>query len=220
MNFFRQLAEKPWLPEPVWAQALREAGAPARQAAPRVALSFFIGVASILFFMLVTAYVGRMAFEDWRPAPQTGLLRQNTVMLVFASIAMQWARFSARRGQMDGVKLGMLAGGAFAAAFIMGQVLAWRQLATMTFFDATNPAIAFFYLITGLHVIHLIGGLVAWLLVQDKIWRGAEIAELRQGVALCTRYWHFLLIVWLVLFWLLFSGNDNLGILLALCGIR
>ncbi len=49
---------------------------------------------------------------------------------------------------------------------------------------------------------------------------GADVARLRLSVELCTIYWHFLLLLWLVLFGLLFSGNDNLGILLALCGIR
>ncbi len=90
----------------------------------------------------------------------------------------------------------------------------------MAVFDATNPAIAFFYLITGLHAAHVLGGLVAWLRVLDRLWRGAEIEAIRQSVQLCARYWHFLLGVWLLLFWLLFSGNDNLNILLTICGIR
>jgi len=53
-----------------------------------------------------------------------------------------------------------------------------------------------------------------------KLWRGSDVARVRLSVGLCAVYWHFLLVVWLVLFGLLFSGNDNLGILLAICGLR
>ena len=76
------------------------------------------------------------------------------------------------------------------------------------------------YLITGLHGLHLLGGLVAWGRTIAKLWRGFEVAQVRLSVELCTAYWHFLLVVWLVLFGLLFSGNDSLGILLTICGIR
>jgi cytochrome c oxidase subunit III len=52
------------------------------------------------------------------------------------------------------------------------------------------------------------------------VWRGFDVAHMRLSVELCTVYWHFLLLIWLILFGLLFSGNDNLGILLTLCGFK
>ena len=73
----------------------------------------------------------------------------------------------------------------------------------MGYFAKTNPANAFFYLITGLHGLHLLGGLVAWGWTSAKVWRGFDIARVRLSVELCTVYWHFLLVVWLVLFALL-----------------
>ena len=89
----------------------------------------------------------------------------------------------------------------------------------MVYFEVTNPAIAFFYLITGLHGLHLLGGLVAWGRTVTKVWGDFDEAKVTHSVELCTVYWHFLLLVWLVLFGLLFTG-DNLGLLLKLCGIR
>jgi cytochrome c oxidase subunit 3 len=89
----------------------------------------------------------------------------------------------------------------------------------MVYFEMTNPAIAFFYLITGLHGLHLLGGLVAWGRTVARVWGDFDVAKIRHSVELCTLYWHFLLGVWVVLFGLLFSGN-NLDILLKLCGIR
>jgi len=176
-------------------------------------------VVAVLFALLVTAYGGRMVYEDWRPAPQVNLLWANTFVLILSSVALQWALYSVRRGRMDAMRAGLLAGGTFTVVFLFGQVLAWRQLGAMVYFEVSNPAIAFFYLITGLHGLHLLGGLVAWGRTVVKVWGNFDVAKVRQSVELCTVYWHFLLLVWLVLFGLLFTGN-NLDILLKLCGIR
>ena len=72
------------------------------------------------------------------------------------------------------------------------------------YFLAANPANAFFYLLTGLHGLHLLGGLVALVLTIDKVlWRGCELGQVRLSVKLCAVYWHYLLLLWLVLFTLL-----------------
>jgi len=195
------------------------AGAASTGLARKLALRVFLAVVAVLFMLLVTAYGGRMVYEDWRPAPQVNLLWANTLMLILSSVALQWAQYSVRRGQMDSMRVGLLAAGAFTVVFLFGQLLAWRQMGAMVYFQVTNPAIAFFYLITGLHALHLLGGLVAWGRTVTRVWGDFEVAKVRQSVELCAVYWHFLLLVWLVLFGLLFTGN-NLDLLLKLCGIR
>ena len=213
MSIFHDLTVKPWLTAQGTVE-LRD-----KAAARKLALKVFLAIVTVLFMLLVVAYARRMAYEDWRPSPQLGLLWANTFALVLSSVALQWALFSARRGQMDGMRVAFLAGGAFTVVFLVGQILAWRQLGTMVYFDVTNPAIAFFYLITGLHGLHLLGGLVAWGRTFTKVWGDFDLAKIRHSVELCALYWHYLLGVWLVLFGLLFSGN-NLDILLKLCGIK
>ena len=213
MSIFHDLTVKPWLTAQGTVE-LRD-----KAAARKLALKVFLAIVTVLFMLLVVAYARRMAYEDWRPSPQLGLLWANTFALVLSSVALQWAVFSARRGQMDGMRVAFLAGGAFTVVFLVGQILAWRQLGTMVYFDVTNPAIAFFYLITGLHGLHLLGGLVAWGRTFTKVWGDFDLAKIRHSVELCALYWHYLLGVWLVLFGLLFSGN-NLDILLKLCGIK
>ena len=79
----------------------------------------------------------------------------------------------------------------------------YRELVDLGYYASTNPANAFFYLITALHGLHLLGGLVAWGRTTDKVRRGVEVAKVRLSVELCTTYWHFLLLVWVVLFTLL-----------------
>jgi cytochrome c oxidase subunit 3 len=215
---FQQLMAKPWAAEQVKIDDLYPGDA-SSALAKKLALRVFLAVVAVLFMLLLVAYSGRMVYEDWRPAPQLRLLWANTFVLILSSVALQWAQFSVRRGQMDAMRVGLLAAGAFTIVFLFGQILAWRQMGAMVQFDVTNPAIAFFYLITGLHGMHLLGGLVAWGRTVARVWRDFDAAKIRQSVELCTTYWHFLLLVWLVLFGLLFTGN-NLDLLLKLCGIR
>ncbi len=218
MSIFHELTVKPWAAGQGKIDDLH-AGPASNRTAKQLALRVFLAVVAVLFALLVTAYGGRMAYEDWRPAPQVGLLWANTFVLILSSVALQWAQYSVRRGRMDAMRVGLLAGGTFTVGFLFGQLLAWRQLGTMVYFDVTNPAIAFFYLITGVHGLHLLGGLVAWGRTVARVSGDFDVAKVRQSVELCTVYWHFLLLVWLVLFGLLFTGN-NLDVLLKLCGIR
>ena len=218
MSMFQQLMAKPWVTAEGTFEPLRDRGTSSRLA-KKLALRVFLAVVAVLFMLLIIAYGGRMTYEDWRPAPQLRLLWANTFALILSSVALQWAQYSVRRGHMDAMRVGLLAAGAFTFVFLFGQVLAWRQLGTMVYFEVTNPAIAFFYLITGLHGLHLLGGLVAWGRTVARVWGNFDVAKITQSVELCTVYWHFLLLVWLVLFGLLFTGN-NLDILLKLCGLR
>jgi cytochrome c oxidase subunit 3 len=216
---FRQLREKPWETASSTVNGRQMTGAPILPPVT-LGLRMFLVVVTVLFMLLIIAYGGRMAFEDWRPGPQLRLLWLNTALLIASSAAMHWAWLASRHERINGVRNGLIAGGVFAFSFLAGQIVAWRQIGTMAFFDVTNPAIAFFYLITALHALHLAGGIVAWGRTTLNTWNDdCEMADVKQSVELCTVYWHFLLLIWLVLFGLLFSGNDNLGILLSICGI-
>ena len=219
MSLLHQLREKPWATTQGTVVSLRDGSAFYLPAAT-VGLRVFMVVVTVVFSLFIMAYGTRMAFEDWRPAPQMSLLWLNTALLVVGSIAMQWARISARRADRDNTAIGLWGGGICAVGFLAGQLQAWRQLEQLPAFDVVSPAIGFFYLITAVHGLHLLGGLVAWGRTAVKLWRGTSIPRLRLSVELCAAYWHFLLVVWLVLFGLLFSGNDNLQALLVFCGIR
>lgn len=202
VRFFRQLTEKPWVAAQVRVDDLHSGGEFSLPTAT-LGLRVFLAVVTVLFSLLVAAYTARMEVSDWRPLPVPWLLWLNTAVLILSSVALQWARVGARRGQIDGVRDGLLAGGVCAFAFLAGQLLAWQQLAAGGYFAATNPAIAFFYLITALHGLHLLGGLVAWGRTTAKLWHGFGPAQMRLSVELCAVYWHFLLLLWLVLFGLL-----------------
>lgn len=187
------LAAKPWL------ETGPAGDAPSLPAA-KVGLGVFLAVAGSLLVLLVSAYSMRMELDDWRPLPQPGLLWANTGVLVLSSAALHRARNAARGRELDGVRSWLLVGGLAAATFLVGQVVVWKQLAAAGYLLATNPADAFFYLITAVHGLHVLGGLVALGRTGAKLRRRAAGDELRLSVELCATYWHFLLAAWVVLF--------------------
>jgi len=68
---------------------------------------------------------------------------------------------------------------------------------------ATNPSSSFFYLITAVHGLHLMGGLLVLGRTTVRVARGADLRKIRLSVELCATYWHFLLVAWIALFALL-----------------
>ena len=194
---------KPWIAqgagaEDVYAHVLSQPRA-------KTGLWVFLAVVTSVFCLFISAYAMRMKLGDWRPLPEPALLWLNTGILVLSSVALQWARIAAKQGRINSVRVGLTATGVLTLAFMAGQLLAWQQLYELGYYLASNPANSFFYLITGLHGLHLLGGLVAWGRTTTRVWRGSDAAQVRLSVELCAVYWHFLLIVWLVLFGLMLS---------------
>lgn len=174
--------------------------------APRIALGIFLAVVTALFALTISAYMMRMEMaRDWQPLAEPGLLWVNTGILVLGSVFLQWAWHGAKHAGPRTVWLGLTMGGACTVAFIAGQYLVWLQLIDAGYYVNANSANAFFYMLTGLHALHLLGGLVAWSGILMKLWRRAPLPEVRAGIELCAVYWHFLLLVWAVLFGLLLN---------------
>jgi cytochrome c oxidase subunit 3 len=166
----------------------------------KVGLGVFLAVATSLFALLISAYHMRMMGADWNRLTVPRVLWLNTAVLILASIAMQRTRIAARWGQLDRVKNGLIAAGVLTFSFLAGQLWAWQQMDAAGYFLTANPAYSFFYLLTALHGLHLLGGLWVWGRTTAKVLRGVEVGKVRLSVELCTVYWHYLLLVWLVLF--------------------
>jgi cytochrome c oxidase subunit III len=180
--------------------------------AARTALWVFLGVATSLFVLFVSAYAMRLGLADWSPLPRPRLLVLNTALLVGASLAMQWTVHAARRGAGEDVRRGLAASGLLTAGFLVGQLVVWKQLNDAGFFVTSSAAASFFYVFTAVHGVHVLGGLVAWLRAVVRTWRGADAAAVRLGVELCATYWHYLLAVWVALYALLVSDLFGLAI--------
>jgi len=167
----------------------------------RIGLLLFMAVVTSLFSLFLTAYSMRMHHGlGWCHLTIPNILWVNTGVLLLASIAMQFASHAVGRGQRQFAQVALIGGGVLTLGFLAGQVMAWQAVGPSLYFIQGSPAIAFFYVLTTVHGLHLIGGL--WVLGRAamRFSAGAELIDLRQSLSLCAIYWHFLLIVWLVVF--------------------
>jgi len=202
----RQLRTKSWLEKGVIAEDIFPTLAP-----KRVGLFVFLAVVTSLFLLFMIIYNERSEFPDWRPIADSRLLWFNTALLVIGSVALQLARNAAGHGRLSGIRINLTAAGVFTIAFLVGQIYAWKQLTAAGHFMATNPADAFFYLLTGLHGVHLLGGLFVWATATTNAWQKpnpedvSQAASLHLSVQLCSVYWHYLLLLWLGLFYMFSS---------------
>lgn len=180
------------------------------QPAAKMALWVFLAVATSLFALFIAAYGMRIGMFDWTPLPRPRLLMLNTAALVLASGALQWAVRAARRHDVRAARSALLAGGALGAAFVAGQLAVWKELVDAGYFLASSAATGFFYLLTAVHGLHVLGGLVGWSRTWRRTMHGASGAaaasQLILSVEMCALYWHFLLAAWVVVFAVLASG--------------
>ena len=167
----------------------------------RVALYVLMAVIGVLFSLFSVAYIGRMAYGDWRTLPEPTLLWLNTAIIMLSSISFHQATKNAKENQIKRSREYLLLSGVLTFGFIVGQLFVWRELVSFGYFASTNPSYAFFYLLTALHILHLAGGLIAWTVVTIKSFiPQKETSDFALKVNLCAVYWHFLLIVWALLF--------------------
>ncbi|MFP6809016.1 MAG: cytochrome c oxidase subunit 3 [Pseudomonadales bacterium] len=194
---------KPWLLEGTKLDTRDDIGNIGPSA--RTALIVFLAVVTSMFSLFISAYFMRMALGDWQAVNEPQLLWFNTVLLILGSISIHWCSRAAASANLSTVRITLLSTGLFTCAFIFFQLLAWRQLVADGYYLQSNPANAFFYLFTGIHGLHLLGGLFVWLRTTIRAFTVSDMEQTRLSVELCRTYWHFLLVVWLVIFSLLLS---------------
>jgi cytochrome c oxidase subunit 3 len=156
---------------------------------------------SAFFIALVIAYYWRKLTPPfWDPVPVPKTLWLSTILILVSSVTFETARQLFRRGYWRMASHFLLATASLGAAFLASQLTAWRSLVMHGAFLKRNPHSSFFYLFTGLHAAHLIGGLVLlFVIVLGKSKR-------RELVDVATQYWHFLGVLWIVLFYVLMTA--------------
>lgn len=182
--------------------------------ATKVGLAVFLAVAGCLFSLLTAAFFMRMDSPDWQAPPTPPVLWFNTAVLIASSVALHFAYVGAKRGDMAELRKMLAAAGACTAIFVIGQLWAWRDLIDGGYFVSSNAANAFFYLLTGVHALHVLGGLVALGRTGAGAFEASRVNSALPGrVELCAIYWHFLLFIWLIMFALLTGWADNIGVI-------
>jgi cytochrome c oxidase subunit 3 len=195
----------PFQPDGYW-----PGSGPAPYGTREVGLWAFIGVVCTLFALFGAAYLMRIGYEDWRLLPPVPWqLWLSTALLAAGDAAwLLAARPAARRRPRLAHRLGMV-GWMLSAAFVASQLGAWGAMAAQRIVVTAGPAAGFFYMLTGLHIVHVAGGMLAaaWVLARRRPDDGLRFGE---SLALCARYWHALLLLWCAVFALLFGMTPEL----------
>lgn len=165
--------------------------------------------AILMFFMALTsAYIVRKGLsDDWVPITLPPILWLNTAVLGASSFTLERARRMLTRGLIGDFRHWWSLTTGLGVLFLVGQLVAWRQLAAAGVYLATNPSSSFFYLLTGAHGVHLLGGVIALLYVASRTGHVDGRLSQRTAATISSIYWHFLGGLWVFLFLLLLSGR-------------
>lgn len=168
-----------------------------------------LGLISILmFFMALSAafLLRRATGSDWSPIHLPLILWFNTMVLLASSFTLELARKRlASANLLDFRKLWMVTT-SFGVLFLIGQLMAWRQLVAEGVYMASNPASSFFYIFTGAHGVHLLGGVAALGFVWSRKM-GQSGIPLPTAAEITSYYWHFMDGLWIFLLALLYLGK-------------
>ena len=204
-SFFKLISQKPWESS----QAILDNehdGKTLSVSKAKLGVRTVMVVSTIIFSLFVISYSDRMLIHDWRSLSEPWLLWVNTAILILTSIVFQRTKTLAKNNEFEKTKNNLFIVGFLTFAFITGQLLVWQHFVSLGHYASSNPANAFFYVLTAIHGLHILGGLYYWAKVTRQLFKdNYNISKIKQNVELCAIYWHFLLIVWFVLFGLMVS---------------
>jgi cytochrome c oxidase subunit 3 len=202
----------PSLPGPNGNGSKRKGGFPDPDShANRYRIGMWVGLASIamMFTSLSSAYIVRYASaNDWLPLAIPRVMFLSTALILTSSVTLELAKRKLKRFLNDAYRRYLLVTFLLGLAFVAAQLISWRQLARQGIYLSSNPHSSFFYLLTGAHALHLIGGLLAlaflWLRWRREVTGATLIAKRQATTDAVTIYWHFMDGLWIYLFLLLF----------------
>jgi len=203
-NLLKLISEKPWEPSQAKIDNLHD-GKTFNIHIGKFGLRYIMVVSTIMFCLFIVTYSDRMVYPDWVKMPEPFLLWINTFILFISSFFFIRIQLASKKNEFIKVKKELLIVGFLALAFLFGQLLVWQDMVNSGYYVSGSPANAYFYLFTALHGLHLLGGLVYWVITLKNVWKVNEIVirNAKHTTELCAIYWHFLLAVWVVLFGLM-----------------
>jgi len=158
---------------------------------------------TMLFAGLSSAYIVLRGVPEWQNITMPGLVWGNTIVLLASSVAIEFARAAVRKNMTDGVKQWLAVSGILGLGFLFGQFAVWRQLVHAGVYLQTNLHSSFFYVLTGVHALHLAGGIVGLVVVLRRAFSNRLTASDHEPLKVWGLYWHFMDFVWIYCFLML-----------------
>ena len=166
----------------------------------KFAMWLFVASIAMLFAAFTSAYLVRQAEGNWLIFELPTLFWTNTLVILVSSLTLHSAYWAVKRDQLEWVKWGVLVTFILGMAFLVGQYMAWGKMVEQKVYFVGNPSGSFVYVISGLHGLHIVGGLVFLLIVLFNTFKYKIHSQNRLQMEMCITYWHFLGALWLYLF--------------------
>jgi cytochrome c oxidase subunit III len=166
-------------------------------------LWLFIVSVIMIFAAWTSAYLVRQAEGNWMEFEMPSIFWFNSAVLLASSVFMHWAYVSAKKDNLGMLKIAILITFVLGMAFLVGQWIGWAQLVAINVYfggPTSNPSGSFMYVLTGVHALHLISGLVVLLFALVAVFRYRIHSKSMVQIEMCATYWHFLDVLWLYLF--------------------
>lgn len=169
----------------------------------------WLGIVSIImmFAAFTSAYLVRRAEGNWLEFGIPSIFTYSTIVLLLSSFSMHLAYWSAKKDQFLLLRSAISITFALGVAFLVMQVLGWSQLTKNNVFLVGNPSGSFFYVLSGLHGLHIISALIVLIYAMVSAFKMKIHAKQLNQIELCVTYWHFLDLLWLYLFVFLLYNN-------------
>ena len=183
-----------------------EAEQPISMHPKKFALWLFLVSVVMIFAGLTSAFIVRQSEGNWLEYDLPQIFWVNSAIIILSSLSMHWAYRAAKKDHLDQLKLALGITTALGIAFLVGQWYSWVTLVEMDVYFVGNPAGSFLYVLTGLHAIHLISGVIFLIIVLISSFKYKIHSKRLTTLDMCATYWHFLGGLWLYLFmFLLFN---------------
>lgn len=171
---------------------------------PTEKILLWIGMASIvmLFAGLTSGYIVRQAEGNWMHFELPFVFYISSAIILISSLTMQMAVRAVKKDDLKSVKIFLIITLGLGLAFVFTQFLGWNELVKngVYFVDKTTPSGSFFFAISGLHLAHLVFGILGLVVTSTKSIREKYTSRNYLGISLCAIYWHFLDGLWIYLF--------------------
>lgn len=179
---------------------VEEANTPLAMNPKKFALWLFCVSVVMIFGALTSAYIVRQGEGNWLIFDLPRLFWINSGIILASSATMHWAYLSAKRDNLEAVKLATIITTMLGIAFLVGQFMAWGNMVDNKVYLVGNPSGSFVYILSGLHGLHIVGGVVFLLFLLGATFKYKVHSKNLNQIEMCATYWHFLGGLWLYLF--------------------
>jgi cytochrome c oxidase subunit 3 len=166
--------------------------------------ALWVGMASIImmFAALTSAYIVRQAAGNWLEYRMPGIFYINTIVILLSSFTLHGSFLSYKAGKEFLYKGLLVVSFLLGIAFVVMQYIGWDELYQIGIYLTGNPSGAFFYVITGLHAVHVLGGISALVVAMVHAFAlKFKVTNRRKNrFQLVLQYWHFVDLLWIYLF--------------------